>query len=352
MSSTEAPYQCEMVGDYAIITLSESLNNVQWKAIDEIGGELVERLESLRKPSCAVDLSNLNYMGSAMVALVVRMWKSLDSRNGRLIVVNRNENVLEVLRLAGLTKVWTITTTREEALRMVGASRRSVTPGEPGDVVESNGSSFPAVAAIVLVLAAVGLLGALLAGAMQPQRETVQAVLLGTAGLGALLGLISLARSTGGLRAAGAVAAVVGLAVVGYGLTGLSAALGPAGLSIEEQEEAASATGIVPGDPASEPPVVDPAPEPMPTETPAPVPTPADAPAETTAPDAPAKPADADGKTPAPADSPAGEPNTTPAAGSTPGGETAPEERAPVEAPRPEPKPAAAGTADDETTGN
>ena len=177
MSSSASPYECEMVGEYAVITLSESLNSVQWKAIDDIGGELVERLEALRKPACVVDLSKLNYMGSAMVALVVRMWKSLDARGGRLVVVNRDANVLEVLNLAGLTKVWTMTDSRDEALRLIGAGRGGHSShGTGGD---DSSAAIPAVIGLLLVLVACGALGMVLAGVMPEQRGPVVGVLSG-----------------------------------------------------------------------------------------------------------------------------------------------------------------------------
>ena len=243
MSSSASPYECEMVGEYAVITLSESLNSVQWKAIDDIGGELVERLEALRKPACVVDLSKLNYMGSAMVALVVRMWKSLDARGGRLVVVNRDANVLEVLNLAGLTKVWTMTDSRDEALRLIGAGRGGHSShGTGGD---DSSAAIPAVIGLLLVLVACGALGMVLAGVMPEQRGPVVGVLFGAAGLGALLGLFAAARAAGGTQAIGIVAAVAGLVLVGYGVAGLpqGAPAGQAGTSTEDDAEPAPASG-------------------------------------------------------------------------------------------------------------
>jgi anti-anti-sigma factor len=120
VASSGIPYRFEKADGYAVISLQPELNNAQWADIEKIGTDLLNQLNTVRSRAMIVDLSSLNYMGSAMVALVVRLWKSVKEDNGRMVVVNRDPNVFEVLKLAGLHKVWTVVETREQSVKALG----------------------------------------------------------------------------------------------------------------------------------------------------------------------------------------------------------------------------------------
>lgn len=178
MAEREAPYQFDEADGYCAITLLPELNQAPWANISKIGDSLLQNMQGYmdthkRSSAFLVDLSHLNYIGSAMVALVVRLWKAAKEKDGRMAVVNNNENVLEVLRLSGLDGVWTITETREEGLKSLGLSARKAaaavasppTTGGPQLVSATSAAAVPegagipwAVASLVLiVIALVGL---------------------------------------------------------------------------------------------------------------------------------------------------------------------------------------------------
>ena len=46
-----------------------------WADIERVGSEILSRIQPLTSPQLLVDLCALSYMGSAQVALVVRMFK-------------------------------------------------------------------------------------------------------------------------------------------------------------------------------------------------------------------------------------------------------------------------------------
>ena len=62
----------------------------------------------------------MNYMGSAIVALIVRVWKVVQAKGGKMVVLCPNPAVLEVIQLAGLDKVWTIASEPEAASKKLG----------------------------------------------------------------------------------------------------------------------------------------------------------------------------------------------------------------------------------------
>ncbi len=211
MTSGEAFYQFEAANGCSTVTLLPDLNDKQWADIEKVGSELVDRLSSTQSPRVVVDLAPLSYMGSAMVALIVRLYKTVNGRNGKLVVVNQHELVFEVLKLAGLTKLWTIVETRDKAYATLG-----VKPGSPAvaGTATTGGTG-------VLVAGVLGTVGAILGLAMQfasnPMlpRKAAALIQFGCGVLGIVVGVILL-NQTGARRNIGiALLAVCVLALVG-----------------------------------------------------------------------------------------------------------------------------------------
>lgn len=115
------PYRLEQNRSRTVLALLPELNEAPWSDIEQIGTEIVDRLQSVATPALLVDLTALHYMGSSQVALVVRLYKVVKERRGKMVVVVHDPMVHEVLKLAGLDKLWTITNKLEDALAELGA---------------------------------------------------------------------------------------------------------------------------------------------------------------------------------------------------------------------------------------
>ncbi|WP_175517767.1 STAS domain-containing protein [Planctomicrobium piriforme] len=125
MSTTAPPCELVSVQDYVTVILRPSVVQSSWTDIEAFGSDVRSELERRTAPACVVDLSPLNYMGSAIVALIVRVWKVVQARDGRMVVVCPNAAVLEVIRLAGLDKIWTVTPRLEDAQKKLGVKGSS-----------------------------------------------------------------------------------------------------------------------------------------------------------------------------------------------------------------------------------
>jgi anti-anti-sigma factor len=212
VSSGESYYRFEQSDGCLIITLLPELNDKQWADIEKVGTEIVERLSAAQSPRFIVDLTLLSYMGSAMVALIVRLYKAVNGRKGQMVVVNQHELVFEVLKLAGLTKLWTIVENRDKAYAALGVKRRAVsTPSSGGG--GGNG---------LLVAGIIGTLGAIVGLALQfsPQPLVTHKIALlidvGFAALGMIVGTMLLVNQTGARRNVGiALLAICLIAVLG-----------------------------------------------------------------------------------------------------------------------------------------
>lgn len=219
MAANHPTFHFENTAGYSVVTLHAALNDAQWASIEGIGTDIIGRISATPNPGVIVDLSSLNYMGSAMVALVVRLWKAVNERSGRMAVVNKHDMVLEVLRLAGLANVWTIVPDRNAAVDALGGP--NFKPGK-----ESRGMVSSAIALVAAIVAVV--LACLpLAGVKLDPPEVFRLSALGAVALGLILGTLGAAVGAGFVRAMGIVAIVAALAAGGVS----AARIGPAASS-------------------------------------------------------------------------------------------------------------------------
>jgi anti-anti-sigma factor len=159
VSAGETYYRYESLNGCLTITLLPELNDKQWADIERVGTEIVDRIGAAPSPKVLVDLTPLSYMGSAMVALIVRLYKTVNSRNGKMVVVNQHELVFEVLKLAGLTKLWTIVANRDEAYSSLGIKASAVSSG--------GGGGFQTGGMGIVAAGAIGTFGTLVGLALQ-----------------------------------------------------------------------------------------------------------------------------------------------------------------------------------------
>lgn len=207
MTADEDPYRIEQGNGYTVVCLLPGMNDRPWDEIETLGAEVVLKVAG-QKPSLLVDLAPLNYIGSSLVAVIVRIWKSVKDANGQLVVVVQDEMVREVLTLAGLTKLWTIVETRDEGLYELGVSKEAV--------VEKELRLLNFVGPMVVLVAAVAL-GLLWCSeqffARQPTL-VVAIVAIGMSVVGIAVGLLSAVREEGTRRVVATVVALLG-AVIG-----------------------------------------------------------------------------------------------------------------------------------------
>lgn len=212
MTEGQSLYRIEEHPGYIVLSFSPAMSEAQMSTVDSVGADVLQRLEPMPTPAIIVDLSSLKYMGSAMVALIVRIWKAVSGRDGNMVVVNNNEMVQEVLRIAGLEQVWTIVPTRGEAIRRLDGETA------PAPAGATSGLVLLALGVLALAGALAGLI--LLLGRAQALTDR-QAFLLTvvSAVLGIVLSGIAAFREAGGRRILAGVLAAASLVVLVIGLT-------------------------------------------------------------------------------------------------------------------------------------
>lgn len=209
VDSSEAPYRFEMLDSYSVLSFYPLINEGQWGNVSEVGTEILNRLETIRSPAVVVDLSPLDYMGSAQVALLVRIWKSLKKMQGKMVVQCPGAMVREVLTIAGLKSLWNIVETREAALKSLNVSERSV-------VLSSSSGAPSSLGTLISLIALVGAIGAaaVLVVKMQGSTANKTALLImefAFAQVGLIAGIVGGIMGYGVWRALGLLSALVSI---------------------------------------------------------------------------------------------------------------------------------------------
>ncbi|HWL10289.1 MAG TPA: STAS domain-containing protein [Planctomicrobium sp.] len=136
---------CEMIAfkDHVNVTLRPEITQASWSDVENFGANVRTELENRNSPACVVDLSPLTYMGSSIVALIVRVWKVVESRGGKMVVVCPHPGVIEVIKLAGLDKLWVLVPELTTAQKKLGVKPSAVLVAQAAPLNVSSAASAP-----------------------------------------------------------------------------------------------------------------------------------------------------------------------------------------------------------------
>lgn len=209
---TAREYDVESRRGFSVITFEACLADCKWGDIERVGSEIKTLLTSASQPFCLLDLSKLEFMGSSIVALLVRVWKTIQEKQGGMVVVNPNSMTKEVLEIAGLAKVWTICNSRPEGEQALAK------------VLPSDSSAAGVLAAIIgWTVAGVTVAFFLLRrnGAVTLEPQAVQAIGYGGSGLSLAINLLAIVKGTGAWRLFGILGFVLGGVLIGALVSGM-----------------------------------------------------------------------------------------------------------------------------------
>ncbi len=87
----------------------------------ELKQVLAESIEAGRT-RIIVDLTETTFLDSTALGVLIGAVKRLRSRHGALAIVNVDENIAKTFEITGLDQIFTILSTRDEAVEAVGAA--------------------------------------------------------------------------------------------------------------------------------------------------------------------------------------------------------------------------------------
>ena len=103
-------------GDVTVIELGSSYESLDDRVLGEIRGVLLGEAMESEPPRMVLDLSGTDYIGSAFIELLVRVWKRLTERGGAMVLCGLRSFCAEVLRVTGLDGLWKSFPTQDQAV--------------------------------------------------------------------------------------------------------------------------------------------------------------------------------------------------------------------------------------------
>ncbi|MEZ6058919.1 MAG: STAS domain-containing protein [Planctomycetaceae bacterium] len=191
---------------YCAVRFEPNLRDMSWGEVEKTTGDVVNRLKEIKASRLLIDLSRMEMIHSGLVAALVRIWKAIDARDSKVVVVSANEVVTEVIRSAGLLKLFSVFSTREDAAYELGVS--------PVAQMEQREHRVVAWAALPSALLAVTALGPLFLHSdvtVQWNAELIGAML---AGFACVTGILSLVTDRAWRRWLGLLAMIIGIGVL------------------------------------------------------------------------------------------------------------------------------------------
>lgn len=116
MGEINSSFQMEWHREAFVVTPSKDVEKMSWDLIEQ-GAEVV--LSPLRGSNVSLvifDLSEVEYVGSVFLSLLLRSHKLVKSRGGELVLCGTSPMARELLRVTALDTLWAIYDTRREAL--------------------------------------------------------------------------------------------------------------------------------------------------------------------------------------------------------------------------------------------
>jgi anti-anti-sigma factor len=96
------------------LRLPEILDAVEFDRLNE---NMLAELNGKAAQHWVLDLTHVNYMGSAMLGLIVNIRQQIKSAGGRLVLCNMSSKLAEIFHACSMERLFTITKSRSDALK-------------------------------------------------------------------------------------------------------------------------------------------------------------------------------------------------------------------------------------------
>lgn len=121
-------FELDLKPDCAVLAVSSQLSSYQLEDMQDVLDNVLQSLDGAKCAAVVIDLSNIEFLGSAQLTTLVRIWKSIKDRSGRMVVQTASPVITEVLHTAGLDTLWQIADTRPAAYLCLGLQKDGRAP--------------------------------------------------------------------------------------------------------------------------------------------------------------------------------------------------------------------------------
>jgi anti-sigma B factor antagonist len=110
----------ESHGNILLLNSLTQLGSLNEPEIAHEADELLEMINTSQSTNLVIDLSQSDYLGTAMLGAFIKLWKRIAQHGGQLVLCNVSHNVAQILRFTKLDTIWTIYGSRDQAFHAIG----------------------------------------------------------------------------------------------------------------------------------------------------------------------------------------------------------------------------------------
>lgn len=119
MPASGDDFRLEWHGNTVVITPAANVEQMPWDVIEQAADIVMAPLKIQTSPMAVVDLSEVQFFGSAFLALLLRCHTAVKNRGGELVLCGPSKMARELLKLTALDTLWAIYASKSEALDAV-----------------------------------------------------------------------------------------------------------------------------------------------------------------------------------------------------------------------------------------
>jgi anti-anti-sigma factor len=105
------------VDGVTIFSVDREYDSLDERKVSEFSAQLTAAIDRANPPLLLLDLSDTTFIGSSFLGVLVRVWKRIRERQGRMALCHANELCSEVLHASKLDTIWDIYPARDAAIR-------------------------------------------------------------------------------------------------------------------------------------------------------------------------------------------------------------------------------------------
>ena len=90
--------------------------------VDSEAKKIYEVIDAVAEPNLVLDFENLTYMNSKSIGYVTDWYSRTAAKNGRIVIARPRPNILDILKVVGITQIIPIYDTLDEAKLALGTA--------------------------------------------------------------------------------------------------------------------------------------------------------------------------------------------------------------------------------------
>jgi stage II sporulation protein AA (anti-sigma F factor antagonist) len=130
MSEIQITFQDLKLGDKPakLITFNGQLDETN---VDHEAKKIYQVITEMVDPLLLLDFSSLEYMNSKSIGYVTDWFTQASAKNGSIAIVGPKPNILDILKVVGITQIITVYNTLEEAKTALGEGAKAPAKASP-----------------------------------------------------------------------------------------------------------------------------------------------------------------------------------------------------------------------------